>query len=184
MIAGAAQRRAGWHASSGAVVGALVITVLATLVVVRVSDHAPARGTSADAIATFAVQIERLSAEGGQIVADGIKPGITDIAEHALPDEVLVRMATGWVASMDEVRSEAAALHAPGELAAVAARYQRALLAYVRTAKALLDAATTSGDRRAQLVERAIFLGTQADRLFDDASDSLSELQRTAGGTR
>lgn len=178
----AAHRRARWHASPQAVVGALLVTGVASFAVLRSSDVREDHGTQSDraAIVSFAAEIERLSVDGGQIVTEGIKPGIADIADRALPDEVLAGMARGWVASMDEVRRAIAALDAPGELAAVAVRYERALITYVRTAETLLEASTAAGDRRAALIDLAISLGTDADRLYDEASDALAELQLTS----
>lgn len=135
---------------------------------------APVSQASLDA---FTAEIERLGAQGGQIVVDGMKPGVSDIAERALPDAVLARMASGWVANMREVQRELAAVEAPGALAAVAVRFERALASYVRTAEALLAAAQASGEGRDALIDEAVATGTEADRLYDDAMRALAAIE-------
>ena len=171
----------------------LLVTVVAFAAVVVasvVSTRIGSGGGATDAldratVAAFAAQMERLGADGGQIVADGMKPGVADVAQRSLPDEVLARMARGWVDSMREVASEVSALDAPGPLAAVAARFDRAVLTYVRAAEALFDAATADGQQRADLIDRAIALGGDADRLYDEAREALADLQRsTVDGSR
>lgn len=125
----------------------------------------------------FTAEIERLGAQGGQIVVEGMKPGVADIAERALPDAVLVRMASGWLASMREVQDELAAVEAPGALAAVAVRFERALVAYVRTAETLVEAAQAAGQHRDALIDEALATGTEADRLYEDAMAALAAFE-------
>lgn len=136
-----------------------------------------AERVSEAALATFTAEVERLGAEGGQIVVEGMKPGVGDIAQGALPDGVLARMAEGWVASMREVQREFLAVEAPRELAAVAARFEQAVVAYIRTGEALVAAASASGDRREALLDEAVLLGTNADRLYDDAMSALAAIE-------
>lgn len=134
-------------------------------------------GVSQASLEAFTAEIERLGAEGGQIVVDGMKPGVADIAERALPDAVLARMAAGWVASMREVQRELLAVDAPGDLAAVAVRFERALVMYVRTGETLVAAAYASGEHREDLIDEAVASGTEADRLYEDAMRALAAFE-------
>lgn len=133
---------------------------------------------TAAALELFTDEIERLGAEGGQVVAEGMQPGIADIAGSALPDPVLQRMAEGWLASMQEVRREVSALTAPGELSLVLVRFDWALSAYVETGETLLAATKVSGAERDALLDDATALGREADRLYNDALDALAAATR------
>ena len=137
----------------------------------------PEPSVSQASLDAFTSEIERLGAQGGQIVVDGMKPGVSDIAERALPDAVLARMASGWAASMREVQRELAAVEAPGALAAVAVRFERALVTYVRTAETLVAAAQASGEQRDALIDEAVATGTEADRLYEDALRALAAFE-------
>ena len=131
--------------------------------------------TSDAEVASFLAELDRLGAEGGQVVVDGMRPGIADIAQRRLPDDVLVRMADGWVASMRRVQADLIGLTVPPPLADATVRVERALHVYVRLAERLRDAAAAQGDERDLLVDEAVLLGEEADRLYDEALALLSE---------
>lgn len=125
------------------------------------------------AVEQYDAALQPLLRNGGQVVAEGLKPGVGDVANDAFIDEVLVRMTSGWLASLQAVSADVAALPVPSGLADVAVRYERSLRTYVRAAEALAAAAKTDGAERAALVERAAQLGRTADQLFDDAKTAL-----------
>lgn len=172
---------------SGLAAGSLVTAVVVLVVVVTgrwggsstVSEVAPPEATATlaaerRAVTDYDEALRPLLRDGGQVVADGLRPGVADIAGGAFVDEVLVRMATGWVAAMNDVAADVRAIPVPPALADVAVRYERALRTYVRVAESLLAAARTGGYERDALVEQASELGRLADELFDDAEDSLA----------
>ena len=93
------------------------------------------------------------------------------------PDEVLVRMADGWVASMRRVQTDLLALEVPRRLTDAAVRVERALHVYVRLAERLRAAAGAQGDERDLLIDEAVLLGQEADRLYDEALTMLVEVR-------
>lgn len=180
-------RRTRWHASWRTVTVAALVTALGSVALLRSDAERDAPADSAgraplpapDAgtgLAAYATALAPLAAEGGQIVAEGLRPGLADIAQAAYPDDVLVRMASGWVASMRDVRDAVAALPAAAGAATVAVQVERALAVYIRTAETLLDAARATGDERTVLIDRAAALGRTADRLYDAATVALADL--------
>ena len=167
---------------TGVVIGALVsvAVVVATgrwgAILTDDADGTPGEAATARrAVTAYDEALQPLLADGGQVVAEGLKPGVSDVAEGAFDDEVLARMASGWVAALRDVAADVAALPAPVTLDHVAVRYERALLAYVSAAEALAAAVEVTGDERAELVEAAAELGRTADRLFDEAETAMDE---------
>jgi hypothetical protein len=176
VITTASRRRSVWHASPRVIAAVLVVTALAALAVSQSGGSDDRDLLDGESVERYVAAMQALGAEGGQIVADGMKPGVADIASRTLPDEVLERMASGWLASMEEVRNEATALPAPGALAEAAVRFERAFIAYVRTAEALLSATRSEGSERDRLIDLAIASGSDADDLYDDALATLERL--------
>jgi hypothetical protein len=138
------------------------------------ADVAPDAGSD---VAAYLAELDRLGAEGGQVVVDGMRPGLADIAHGRLPDDVLARMADGWLASMRQVQADVRGLAVPTPLAHAAVRVERALHVYVRLAERLRDAAAAHGDERDLLIDEAVLLGQEADRLYDEALAMLSEVR-------
>jgi hypothetical protein len=170
---------------AGTVAGLLLGAVLALLVAPRVGggsggDVTVRRSVDTELdLAAYAAALEPLAEQGGQIVVDGMRPGVADIAQGAYPDGVLIRMASGWLASMREVRGAVTELSVGPEIAAVAARIERAFAAYVSTAETLLRAARAHGEERDLLVDVAAARGRAADRLYDEATAELAGLDRS-----
>jgi hypothetical protein len=159
----------------------IVLAVVAGLAMFRptgpravLADDATDRDAS---VSEYLTDLERLGAQGGQVVVEGMRPGIADIAQQRLPDEVLVRMADGWLASMREVEAEIRDLAVPATLADAAVRIERAMHVYVRLAETLRDAASARGDARDLLIDDAVLLGQEADRLYDEALAMLTEVR-------
>lgn len=168
--------------STGIAIGALVAAGMVLgagrwgATVTDDAPDAPPPELAADrrAVTAYDEALQPLLGDGGQVVAQGLKPGVADVAEGALDDEVLARMANGWVASLRDVTADVAALPAPPPLEEVSVRYERALRTYVRAAEALAAATRATGDERAGLVEAAAAFGRTADRLFDEAEAAMS----------
>ena len=135
------------------------------------SREVASAANEAEAVAAFLETIEPLLQEGGQVVAIGLKPGVTDVSDERYPQDVLVTMATGWMASLERIRGEIAATDPPRALADAHRLYVGALDGYVNTAAAVTAAASaTDAERRAQLTELAAVLGVAADDLYDRAT--------------
>lgn len=180
-LALAARRPSPWPVL-GAVVGCL-----AALVVVRITWHAaggdvavaPGEGPARGVVAAYEAALEPLLEDAGFVVAQGVRPGVGDVAEGRLPAEVLTTMATGWAAELRAARAAVAALPRHRGLDGVAAAYDRALAAYVEVAEVLREAAAAGGSRRQALLDRVADLGPVADRLYDDARAALEALAGT-----
>jgi hypothetical protein len=125
--------------------------------------------------------VQEVGERGAQVVIYGMKPGLSDIAESRLPSEVLVRMATGWARSVEQLRADLSALTPPAYLADAAAALDDAYGLYQRTAEALATAAASTGSVRAGLVEQAAALGNRADAAYDEALDALARARARLG---
>lgn len=173
--------------SRGLAVGIAGVTVASVLALAVISatngsdeqrtDAATEATTEArqGAMESFEAALAPLIEEGGFVVAMGMRPGIADIAEGAYDDVTLVTMAEGWRTSMEGLRGRFAALPVPGFLAEFSRRFDAALEAYIEVAVALGDAARTSGDERARLVDAAAERGESADNLYDEAMAELDQ---------
>ena len=170
MIATLGRQRA--HGGRRAVLVVLGVGVAIGLALLRTGDPRTSAGQRPPVgvgVATYLAELDRLGAEGGQVVVDGMRPGLADIAKRQLPDAVLANMADGWVASMRGVQADVRALEVPAPLAPAAVRFERAFSVYVRLAATLRAAVAADGDARAALIDEAAALGHEADRLYDEA---------------
>jgi hypothetical protein len=178
VIATVGRRRAGIVRRPALV--AIALGVVIGLALLRTGDprsSAADRPASGPGVASYLAALDRLGADGGQVVVDGMRPGLADIAQQRLPDDVLARMADGWVASMRGVQHDVRALEVPAALAPAAVRFERALSVYVRLAETLRAAVAADGDARDALVDDAVALGHEADRLYDEALAMLAEVR-------
>lgn len=161
-------------------VAAAALTVLAdrdgatTAVPSPQADPAGVVAGERQAFLTYEQAIEAAVQDGGFAVTQGMQPGVADIAEGAFPDETLVTMASGWVATMERVRGDLAAVDPPEFLTDTAGLYDEALAAYVEVAETLLAAAEADGEQRVALVEEVPALGERADDLWDAAEAELN----------
>lgn len=154
----------------------------------RASSPTPdmASGTAAPAVErqallTYEQAVEAAVQDGGFAVTQGMQPGITDITDGAFPDETLVTMASGWLATMERVRADLAAVDPPAFLVETARLYDEALGGYVEVAEALLAAAEATGTERAALVGQVPPLGERADELWDAAGAELDRHRARLG---
>lgn len=133
------------------------------------------------ALQRFEADLEPLIDEGAFLVAVGMRPGVTDIAEGAFADDVLVDMAEGWLRSAQRLRADFANVETPDFLTDFAKLFDLSLARYVDTAEALLAAARATGDERAKLIERVPPLGDEADELYDRAQAELQRIRERLG---
>lgn len=180
------RRRRIWRFAAGALAGAVLVASLVVAVGTGSGSAdrpgAPATATTITvdpaeqaALAAYGEAVAELAEAGGAVVVYGMRPGLADIAEGAFDDDVLVTMGEGWVAEMNRIRTELAALDAPAFVTDVAARLDEAMAGYVETAEALLSAARAQDAERADLLDRASTLGTAADERYDAALEALAE---------
>jgi hypothetical protein len=171
------ERRREFHRGAALGIG---LPLLALVVIALLGDRAsapppPVPGSlealaaEREALRGYGEAVDAAVHEGGFVVTQGMKPGIADIAEGAFPDATLVTMASGWVGSMEKVRSDLSGVRPPAFLLDVARRYDEALGAYVKVGKALIAAAEVTGAERAELIEKVPPLGQKADDLWDAA---------------
>lgn len=133
------------------------------------------------AFAGFEDALEPLVQDGAATVVYGMRPGISDIHGQRFDDETLVGMAEGWVDATRTTRDQFATLDVPPFLAETAELYAQAFDAYHRTAQALLAAAGTTGDQRAEHITRAAEEGTRADQMYDQAKAELDAHRERLG---
>jgi hypothetical protein len=168
---GRVPRRRGMWTLAGVAAG--VVTAAGLLAAGVVGRDAPvvSRGeaSTSSSVAEYRDEIAPILERGASLVALGMRPGTADISDASYSDEVLVSMASSWVATAERVKADFGQVAPPPAVAAAHDLYLRALDEYLRTAETLLAAARApAGDRRA-LIERAAELGGSADRLYDRA---------------
>lgn len=133
------------------------------------------------ALVAYEEAIDPITKEGGRIVVEGLRPGITDIRDGTFSDEQLVTMAEGWRNQMRAVRRDLLAVKAPGFLDEAVRLYEKALDGYVRTAEKLLAAARATGEERQRLVDEVAPLGEAADDVYDRAGAVIDRHRRRLG---
>lgn len=133
------------------------------------------------ALAAFDEALAPLADTGAATVVYGMRPGIDDIHNQSLDDDVLASMAEGWVDATRTVRDDFAAIETPEFLAAAADLYRQAFDAYHETARALLAAATSAGAERAEHISEAAQHGSRADQLYESAEAQLDEHRTRLG---
>lgn len=133
------------------------------------------------ALSEFEESLLPLIEDGGATVVYGIRPGIDEIHNESRDDEVLASMAQGWVAAMERVRGDFAAIEVPGFLEETAGLYRQSFDAYQEAAEALLAATRASGTERAEHISEAAEHGTRADDLYDTAKAQLAEHRARLG---
>lgn len=92
-------------------------------------------------VAQYLDTVKPLAHEGGRIVQQGMKAGITDLGSGELDGELAVDSATGWTRQMRQVGTDWAAVVPPEELADAHAAFLGALERYVGVGLVLEEAA-------------------------------------------
>jgi hypothetical protein len=165
--------------------GALTVAAAAgTAHLLRPDAGGAVRADVARAVAAYEAALEPLVEDAGFVVAEGLRPGVADVADGRYPDEVLVRMATGWVDELVAARAALAALPRHPALADVAASLDGALAGYVEVATVLRRAAGASGAHRQALLDRVADLGPAADERYDAARAAIDALRAATHGGR
>jgi type II secretory pathway pseudopilin PulG len=164
----------------GSLAGVVVVGLAAVAVQQLRSPTPDAARLSAErsALARYQAAIDPLARDGGRVVAQGLKLGVTDIGQSRFTDEELVTMAAGWVHELEGVRDSFAKTPAPVFLADAKWHYDHALTEYVTTAKTLGAAAQAHGDQRASLVALAVSLGEESDAVWNRARGIVQREER------
>ncbi len=145
------------------------------------SDRDEAAAAERRALRRYEEELDPILDSCAFLVAQGMRPGVTDIAQGAFDDATLVTMASGWVDSTEELRERFEAVDPPAFLSEHAERLDEALGAYVQVARALRDAAEATGEQRQKLVAEVAPLGERADDLYDEARMILEEHRSRLG---
>lgn len=133
-------------------------------------------------LAAYGEAIAPALTAGGEVVARGLKPGMSDVVNQSYPPEVLTSMASGWVAQLEGLHTDLDKVVPPKFLAEAHFLYLHSMDGYVNTAIAL-RAAIAAGDqtRQTELVDLAAALGGAADQLFDQAEKTFEQHQARLG---
>lgn len=172
----------------GVVLGlALPLTVLLVFSLVPRDGNAendtisPEIRAQRSALTAFDQALSPLVDTGAATVVYGMRPGIDDIYNQSLDDDVLASMAEGWVETTGTLGDDFAAIDIPDFLAETADLYRQAFDAYHDTARALLAAATSTGTERSQHISEAAEHGSRADQLYDTAKAQHDEHRQRLG---
>ncbi len=171
--------------------GTFLGVALVLLVGSIISDDSPEHGNSngltdtaqrAELVA-YEKAIEPLIERGGQLVALGLRPGVSDISQASFDRQTLIRMSRSWERQAVRLRAEFAAIAVPVFLEDVARLMDRSVATYVRTAATLKAAAQAEGAERDRHLQRVSSLGPRADRLYDAAMEALDAHRQRLGLT-
>jgi len=167
-------------------VSAISVVLVAGLFIDGDSGPAPSgasrqRAADIGAFLSFEQTVADLGERGGAVVIYGMKPGVADIAQANYADDVLSRMANGWLGEFEALERELATLRASVFLDDAISQLKAAFAAYSRTAGALVDATAVTGDARAALIDRAVALGSEADELYDKALATIASHRSRLG---
>lgn len=146
---------------------ALLVGLAGTSLVLRMRQGAADVRRERRAVQQYLAALQPLAREGGRIVQQGLKAGISDIPAGRFSDEVLRRMTQSWGRELAAVRDRVAALHAPVHLREAHERFLEALDGYVRVAALLETAVRAPMQERGIAVQPAVTAGEAADRIWD-----------------
>jgi hypothetical protein len=113
-------------------------------------------------------EVEPLAKQGGEVVALGLKPGITDLRQGRArtgPDR-----ANAWLADLEAVRVDWARRIPPEKLSPAHDLFIDGLDGYIEVATVLSEAASLPVARRGELLDRAVTLGESSDDIWDRAA--------------
>lgn len=160
----------------------LLVTTAAVLVMAgSVVVVVPSGVSDRAAVTAYLAAAKPLAQGGGQVVEQGMKPGLADIAAAKKPVPLLVESAQGWTRQLRQVRQEWGALRPPPSLAAAHRGFVAALDAYVGVAIVLEEAARTGAADRTPFVALAESQGRRADTLWDGAATLVQQRLRDDG---
>lgn len=132
-------------------------------------------------VAQYLDTVEPLAREGGRIVQQGMKVGITDLGSGELDGELAVDSAIAWTRQMRQVGTDWAAIVPPEELADAHAAFVGALERYIGVGLVLEEAARADAGARQPFLDLAATEGEAADDAFDEAAAAVQALMRERG---
>lgn len=167
------------------VVGVLVLGGVAVVAVAAALATRSGTGNdvSRDDVLTYQDGILGHVREWGRIEVQGMRPAVADLqSEGGVPDETIAGEARAWQTAFRRIRGDLRAVDAPGELAAVAAAFDRAIADYLRAAATFERAASTApGAERDRLVDEGVAVVRRGAARYNEASMLLQDARRTVG---
>lgn len=123
--------------------------------------------------------VHPLLRRGGQVVEQGMKPAVQTIARNE-PTQATFQ-AVSWVAELEAVHRETAAVAPPRGLERAHTLFLESLTLYTSAAQTIGAAAIATGEPREKLLADAVAKARQADDVYDKASSMLQSARRRAG---
>lgn len=160
---------------------ALAVVIALPLAWLLPGAHAAPRATGKQ-ITAYERGIDPLVSQAGQVVQEGMKPAITDLAhDHVTPPAFIAHEADGWLATLGSVRRSISALPTPRALVGARTPIVASLDLYIQAATTFKAAALASPANREALIGRGIQQATQADHVFDQGAIVIQRARRAAG---
>jgi hypothetical protein len=167
------------------VVAVLVLGGVAVVAVVTAwaTRSGPGEAVSRDEVLAYQEGILGHVRQWGRIEVQGMRPAVADLqSKGGVPAESIAGEARAWQTAFRRIRRDLRAVHAPGELAAVAAAFDRAIADYLRAAATFERAASTApGAEQDRLVDDGLAVVRRGAARYNEASMLLQAARRAAG---
>jgi hypothetical protein len=163
-------------------VGAVaVLASVVTIGLVLAHDGTGAATTASDrtALLRYAAAIHPLQLQGGQLIAEEIRPRLADLEFHKVTPEEFRVEASGWRAQLEQVRKRLDAVHPPPDLTRAAALYDLAMRQYEQAVDGFVTASRQPGSRLASAITAAVPAAEQADKTYDEADAAVDAEARS-----
>ena len=129
-------------------------------------------------------RLHALASQAGQVVVEGVQAGIADVESGSLAPADFRTRATGWKAQLEDVRTRAAALTPPDDLARAAALFDAAMRGYERAVDGFAAATEQPPASVTAAIQAAMPTAKLADTTYDQAEHLIvAELQRVGAPT-
>ncbi|MCA1833971.1 MAG: hypothetical protein ABR548_04340 [Actinomycetota bacterium] len=146
----------------------------------------PACGGGASAgerigVRTYVETIKPLAKEGGRVVIEGVRPGLSDLVNGRITGETFRSQAKGWRGELEQVRVGFAAAKIPDKLARAAQLFDTSLRGYVAAIDAFVAASFSVGEPLKTAIKSAVPLAERADKTYDEATAILEKERKRVG---
>jgi hypothetical protein len=168
-------------ARTGALGLAVAVAIMLPLALLWPGSHPAPRATRAQ-ITAWERGIDPLVSQAGQVVQEGMKPGINDLdRDHVTPPAFIAHEADGWLETLESVRRSISALSTPRALVAARTPIVASLDLYIEAAKTFKAAALAPAADRSALIRSGVEQATRADHVFDQGAIVIQRARRGVG---
>jgi hypothetical protein len=148
------------------------VSTRAAAVVVAAALLAACGGSGAAeraAVRRYIETLRPLAKDGGRVVVEGVRPGLSDIERGRVTGAVFRSRAQAWRSEMERVQTGFAATPPPARLKPAAALFDESLRGYIAAIDRFVMASYKTGDALKAAITAAVPTAEQADKTYDRA---------------